>query len=101
MKNIYEVLANPSRREILSLVSEKEHCVGELAEHLQLSQPAVSKHLKALQSVGLVKVRQEKQFRWYRLSPAPLEEVDAWLGQFRQYWLSRLDALEHLLEKES
>ncbi|MGI6359036.1 MAG: ArsR/SmtB family transcription factor [Bacillota bacterium] len=100
MKDIYEVLASPSRREILRLVSQQERCVSELAEQLQLSQPAVSKHLKALSAVGLVQVRQEKQLRWYRLSPAPLRQVDAWLEQFRHYWLNRLDALEEHLEKE-
>lgn len=100
MSEIFETLAEPNRRRILELLSQRERTVGELVEQLQLSQPAVSKHLKLLRAAGLVEVRQQAQRRWYRLNPLPLAEVALWLEPFRQFWLQRLDALSAHLEKE-
>jgi DNA-binding transcriptional ArsR family regulator len=98
MATTFEVLAEPRRREILDLLRAGERPVGELVEHLELSQPAVSKHLKVLRDAGLVEVRQDAQRRWYRLRPAPLVEVDAWLEPYRDLWRRRLDALEGHLD---
>ncbi|MEI8412669.1 MULTISPECIES: ArsR/SmtB family transcription factor [unclassified Kribbella] len=98
MATTFEVLAEPRRREILDLLRAGERPVGELVDQLSLSQPAVSKHLKVLRDAGLVEVRQDAQRRWYRLRPAPLAEIDAWLEPYRDLWRSRLDALEAHLE---
>lgn len=70
--------------------------MGDLVEHLTLTQPAVSKHLKVLREAGLVDVRHDAQRRWYRLRPEPLAEIDAWLAPYRELWNGRLDALEQL-----
>jgi DNA-binding transcriptional ArsR family regulator len=100
MATTFEVLAEPTRRRILDLLREREQSVGELVEHLTLSQPGVSKHLRVLREAGLVEVRHDAQRRWYRLRPEPLVEVDAWLEPYRRLWVRRLDALErHLDEK--
>jgi DNA-binding transcriptional ArsR family regulator len=99
MATTFEVLAEPRRREILDLLRGGERPVGELVEQLALSQPAVSKHLKVLRDAGLVEVRQDAQRRWYRLRPAPLAEIDAWLEPYRDLWRSRLDALEAHLDR--
>jgi DNA-binding transcriptional ArsR family regulator len=99
MATTFEVLAEPRRREILDLLRAGERPVGELVEQLELSQPAVSKHLKVLRDAGLVEVRQDAQRRWYRLRPAPLAEIDAWLEPYRDLWRSRLDALEAHLDQ--
>jgi DNA-binding transcriptional ArsR family regulator len=99
MATTFEVLAEPRRREILDLLRDGERPVGELVEQLELSQPAVSKHLKVLRDAGLVEVRQDAQRRWYRLRPAPLAEVDAWLEPYRDLWRTRLDALESHLDR--
>jgi DNA-binding transcriptional ArsR family regulator len=99
MATTFEVLAEPRRREILDLLRGGERPVGELVEQLALSQPAVSKHLKVLRDAGLVDVRQDAQRRWYRLRPAPLAEVDAWLEPYRELWRDRLDALEAHLDR--
>ena len=93
MATTFEVLAEPRRREILDLLRTGERPVGELVEQLTLSQPAVSKHLRVLRDAGLVEVRQDAQRRWYRLRPAPLAEIDAWLEPYRDLWRTRLDAL--------
>ena len=96
-----EVLAEPSRRRILDLLREGERPVGDLVQRLDLTQPAISKHLRVLRDAGLVEVRPDAQRRLYRIRPAPLEELDAWLEPYRQLWTERLDLLEaHLGEKK-
>lgn len=95
---MFEVLAEPNRRQILDLLRTRERSVGELVDQLAMSQPGVSKHLRALRQAGLVHVRRDAQRRWYRLRPEPLAEVDAWLAPYRAFWSDRLDALERHLE---
>jgi DNA-binding transcriptional ArsR family regulator len=98
MATTFEVLAEPRRREILDLLRAGERPVGELVDHLPLTQPTVSKHLRVLREAGLVDVRRDAQRRWYRLRPEPLVEVDMWLEPYRRFWEQRLDALERHLE---
>ena len=95
----FAVLAEPSRREILDLLRERERSVGELVSGVGLSQPGVSKHLRVLREAGLVGVRVDRQRRLYHLRPEPLGEVDAWLEPYRRLWSGRLDALEAHLER--
>jgi DNA-binding transcriptional ArsR family regulator len=97
MPGPYDALAEPTRRRILDLLRDRPRLVGELTEHLGISQPGTSKHLRVLREAGLVSVRQDAQRRWYELRPAPLAEIDAWLEPYRWMWDTRLDALgEHL-----
>lgn len=98
MASTFEVLAEPRRREILDLLRDGERLVGDLVDRLELAQPTVSKHLKVLKGAGLVDVRQDAQRRWYRLRPAPLAEIDAWLAPYRRMWTDSLDALERHLD---
>lgn len=95
---VFEVIAEPSRRRILELLAEGERPVGELVEHVALSQPAVSKHLRTLREAGLVEVRGEAQRRVYRVRPQPLQAVDHWLSPYRRMWQDRLDDLERHME---
>jgi DNA-binding transcriptional ArsR family regulator len=94
---IFEVLAEESRRCILDLLAERERPVGDLVDLLNLSQPAVSKHLKVLRQAGLVRSRTDAQRRIYRISPEPLREVDEWLAPYRTQWAGHLNALERHL----
>ena len=97
----FAAISEPARRQILELLRERERPVGDLVEHLQLSQPGVSKHLRVLREAGLVRVRRDGKRRWYGLRAEPLAELDAWLAPYRELWIGRLDALEqHLDEKE-
>src|SRR4051795_4470939 len=98
MATAFDVLAEPLRREILDLLRTGEWPVGELVEHLGMSQPAVSKHLRVLRDAGLVEVRQDAQRRLYRLRPGPLAEIDAWLAPYRRFLHERFDALERHLD---
>jgi DNA-binding transcriptional ArsR family regulator len=94
-----DVLGEPNRREILDLLRGGERPVGELVDHLHLSQPAVSKHLRVLRDAGLVDVRAEAQRRLYRISPGPLEALDDWLAPYRTFWSANLDRLESHLDQ--
>ena len=95
------VLAEPTRRRILDGLGTTERSVGELVEELQLSQPAVSKHLRVLRDAGVVTCRAAAQRRLYRVEPQPLRELDDWLARYRRLWDRHLDALErHLHDQE-
>jgi DNA-binding transcriptional ArsR family regulator len=94
----FEVLAEPNRRRILDLLRETERPVGDVVDALELSQPAVSKHLRVLREAGLVDVRSDAQRRLYRVRPEPLRAVDQWLAPYRALWASRLDGLEAHLD---
>ena len=92
-------LADPTRRRIVELLAERERDVSELHGHFPISQPAVSRHLRVLREHGLVRSRAQAQRRVYSLEPAPLAELDDWLGRYRVFWAQRLDALETELER--
>jgi DNA-binding transcriptional ArsR family regulator len=94
-----QVLGDPSRQAILELLRDGERPVGDLVDHLGLSQPAVSKHLRVLKDAGLVEVRAVAQRRLYRVRPEPLVELDQWLEPYRRLWASHLDRLEAHLEQ--
>ena len=97
-----DVLGEPSRREILDLLRDGERPVGDLVDCLDLSQPAVSKHLRVLKDAGLVEVRAEAQRRLYRISPGPLQALDEWLDPYRRFWTTHLDRLEsHLGQRRN
>jgi DNA-binding transcriptional ArsR family regulator len=86
VRSIFEVLAEPHRRQILELLRGGERVAGDLVAELGLAQPTVSKHLKLLREHGLVAVRQDAQRRVYRLRAEPLRELEAWLVPYRALW---------------
>ena len=100
MKSAFIVLADPSRRAILLQLASGERTVGDLEASLALSQPSVSKHLRVLRDAGLVESTVDAQRRVYRICPAPLQEVEAWLAPFRRYWETHVDALERHLDSQ-
>ena len=96
---MFEIIAEPNRRAILSLLVLSEQSVGEIESQLDMSQPTVSKHLRVLREAGFVESTVDAQRRVYRLNPEPLQEVDVWLSQFRRFWSARVDALERHLDR--
>jgi DNA-binding transcriptional ArsR family regulator len=99
--DVLAVLAEPTRRRIVEALRRSESSVGDLVGVLEMSQPAVSKHLRVLREAGVVSVRTAAQQRIYRLEPGPFRELDAWLTPYRRLWTTHLDALErHLDSKE-
>ena len=96
---VFEVIAEPNRRAILSLLVSSPQSVGEIERRLRMPQPTVSKHLRVLREAGFVESTVDAQRRLYRLTPEPLHEVDAWLAPFRRLWSAHVDALERHLDR--
>jgi DNA-binding transcriptional ArsR family regulator len=99
MESAFAIIAEPSRRAILSLLASSERSVGDIEEQLRLPQPSVSKHLRVLREAGFVESRIDAQRRLYRIKPEPLMEIDAWLAPFRRFWSAHVDALERHLDR--
>jgi DNA-binding transcriptional ArsR family regulator len=99
METVFEIIAEPNRRAILSLLVSSEQSVGEIERQLRMAQPTVSKHLRVLRDAGFVESTVDAQRRLYRLKPEPFQEVDMWLAQFRQFWSVHVDALERHLDR--
>jgi DNA-binding transcriptional ArsR family regulator len=97
VSHAFDVLGDPVRRRILELLCTRECTSGDVVEVIQqefgISQSAVSQHLRVLRDAGFASVRQEGTRRIYLMETGPLQQVDAWLAQFRSTWLPRLDAL--------
>jgi DNA-binding transcriptional ArsR family regulator len=98
VESVFEVIAEPSRRAILSLLVSSQQSVGEIERQLLMPQTVVSKHLRVLREAGFVESTVDAQRRLYRLKPEPLQEVDAWLAPFRRLWSAHVDALERHLD---
>jgi DNA-binding transcriptional ArsR family regulator len=98
MQSAFEIIAEPNRRAILSLLVSSQQSVGEIERQLRMSQPTVSKHLRVLREAGFVESTVDAQRRLYHLKPGPFEEVDAWLAKFRRFWSAHVDALERHLD---
>jgi DNA-binding transcriptional ArsR family regulator len=99
VESVFQIIAEPNRRAILSLLVSSQQSVGEIERRLRMSQPAVSKHLRVLREAGFVESMVDAQRRLYRLRPEPLREVDAWLAPFRKFWSAHVDALERHLDR--
>ena len=99
VNSVFEIIAEPNRRAILSLLASSEQSVGAIERQLRMPQPTVSKHLRVLRDAGFVESQVDAQRRLYRLTPAPLKELDAWLAPFRRFWSAHVDALERHLDR--
>jgi len=95
----FAALADPTRRAILARLAQGEASVLELAEPFEMSQPAISKHLKVLERAGLVSRGRDAQRRPRRLEAKPLAEATAWLERYRQFWEGRFQRLDALLDE--
>jgi len=99
MESAFEIIAEPNRRAILSLLVSSQRSVGEIERRLRMPQPTVSKHLRVLREASFVESTVDAQRRLYRLKPERFQEVDDWLGQFRRFWSTHIDALERHLDR--
>ncbi len=99
MQSVFDILVEPNRRAILSLLVSSQQSVGEIERRLHMPQPMVSKHLRVLRQAGFVESTVDAQRRLYRLKPEPFQEVDTWLAPFRRFWSAHLDALERHLDR--
>jgi DNA-binding transcriptional ArsR family regulator len=97
LSTTFAALADPTRRAILARLAQGEATVGELAEPFALSLPTVSKHLKVLQRAGLVSQGRKAQWRPCRLETAPLQDIAAWMEDYRRFWDESYDRLDDYL----
>src|SRR5580692_2347454 len=95
----FEIIAEPNRRAILSLLVFSQQSVGEIERRLRMTQTTVSKHLRVLREAGFVEATVDAQRRLYRVKPESLQEVDDWLAPFRRLWSAHVDALERHLDR--
>ena len=96
--DLFHALADPTRRRIVDMLRRGEQPVTDLVERAGIHQSGVSRHLRILQDAGFVSVRPDGQRRVYALRREPFQELDRWLGQYRQLWEARLDRFEDALE---
>jgi DNA-binding transcriptional ArsR family regulator len=97
--DVFNAIAETHRREILDALMTGEKAVGTIVNDLSMSQPQVSKHLRVLSEVGLVRCRAEGRRRLYRLEPARLRPMHEWLGKYEQAWNDRLDRMDDYLKE--
>lgn len=95
----FQLLADPTRRQILDLLATGDMDAGTLTGHFSISQPAISRHLKVLREGGLVNVQNAAQRRVYSVRSEGLEEVDRWLNRYRSFWTKKLESLEDALKE--
>jgi DNA-binding transcriptional ArsR family regulator len=95
---VFDALSDGVRRRILDRLAAQECTAGEIAAGFDISQPAVSRHLRKLRKAGLVQRRTEAQWRIYRLNPEALREVDRWMEKYRVFWAARMQDLKRYVE---
>ncbi|MGH3185833.1 MAG: ArsR/SmtB family transcription factor [Streptosporangiaceae bacterium] len=97
--DVFNAIAEAHRREVLDVLIAGEKAVGEIASDLSMPQPQVSKHLRVLSQVGLVRCRAEGRRRLYRLEPARLRPLQEWLAKYEQAWNERMDRVDDYLKE--
>ncbi len=98
--NVFAALADPTRAEIVDRLAGGPLTATEVVDQFEISQPAISRHLRVLREAGLVTVQPAGRQRIYHLDPAPLRDIDGWLDRYRRFWSGRLDALEDFMDQE-
>ena len=97
---VFRAVADPTRREILGMLRDRPHSVGEIAANFRTSRPAISKHLRMLRAVGLVATTQSGTARICALNAEPLRAVSDWISDYEAYWGTTLQSLKRYVEEE-
>ena len=98
-RDVFQAIADPTRREIINLIAQKPLNLNSVAERFDVSRPAISKHIKILTECGLVTIKVQGRERLCEASLSKLNEVSKWIEPYRQFWENKLDALETYLEQ--
>jgi DNA-binding transcriptional ArsR family regulator len=99
-RDIFQAVADPTRREIIGLLIDRSLPVNEVADRFDISRPAISKHLKILKECGVLTVRREGRKHYCKTNPDKLKDIAQWVNQYRAFWNRKLDTLETLLKEE-
>ncbi|WP_018612362.1 ArsR/SmtB family transcription factor [Segetibacter koreensis] len=100
-RDVFQAIADPTRREILSMIANQSLNLNAVAEKFEISRPAISKHIKILSECGLIVIKQKGRERYCEAKLQKLNEVSAWVEQYKVFWTKKLDALESFLAKET
>lgn len=98
--DVFETLADPTRRRLVEELSRGERAVNDLVEAVDIHQSGVSRHLRILHEAGFVDIRAEGPHRFYSLRPEPFRELDDWVARVRSLWEDRLDAFDDALARK-
>ena len=96
-RDVFQAIADPTRREIINMISMQSLNLNAVAEKFDVSRPAISKHIKILTECGLIVVKQKGRERYCEAKLQKLNEVADWVEQYKQFWNAKLDALENYL----
>ena len=99
-RDVFQAIADPTRREIINMITRESMNLNAIAENFETSRPAISKHIKILSECGLLIVRQQGRERICEANLKSLNEVSTWVEQYREFWMSKLDALGNFLEEK-
>jgi len=98
-RDVFQAIADPNRRAIISLISKERLSLNSVAEHFDISRPAISKHIKILTECGLITINQQGRERYCEARLEKLSEVSDWVEQYQKFWSAKFDALENYLEE--
>jgi len=98
--DVFQAIADPTRREVLRLLAEKERPISEISSHFPISRTAIAKHLQILTEAELVSGKKSGREKIFQLHPEPLTEIKQWLAFYEQFWSNKLSILKHLVEQE-
>ncbi|MCM2677280.1 ArsR/SmtB family transcription factor [Alkalicoccobacillus plakortidis] len=98
--DVFQAIADPTRREVLRLLSEKQRPIADITSHFDMTRTAVAKHLFILSEAGLIKGEKVGREKRYQLQPEPLADLQEWLSYFDQFWTNKLSVLKYLAEAE-
>ena len=99
-RDVFQAIADPTRRAIINMIAQQSLNLNAVAEKFEISRPAISKHIKILTECGLIVIKQQGRKRYCEAKLQKLNEVSAWIEQYRVFWTNKLDALENFLTKE-
>ena len=100
-RDVFQAIADPTRREIINLLSQQSLNLNAVAENFDVSRPAISKHIKILTECGLIVIKQQGRERYCEAQLKKLSEVSEWIEQYRAFWMSKLDALGNFLSSDA
>ncbi|WP_212003534.1 helix-turn-helix transcriptional regulator [Chitinophaga sp. HK235] len=100
-RDVFQAIADPTRRDIIHLLADQSLSLNMVADHFDISRPAISKHVKILTECGLVIIQQQGRERYCRANLRQLKQVSEWVEHYRKFWDRKLDALEAFLEEDN
>ena len=100
-RDVFQAIADPTRRQIINMLAHQSLNLNAVADNFDVSRPAISKHIKILTECGLITIRQQGRERYCQANLKSLNQVSAWVEQYRVFWTGKLGALGHFLEKDN